>query len=80
MPWVRTQIMNLILLMYVIRPTAKQPHSLCKQIVYNAATYQQMLCPTWISRASATQRSGRTGRGESYSLERIVYFPSTHDQ
>jgi len=35
---------------------------LCKQIVYNASSHRQMLVPTWISRASATQRAGRTGR------------------
>jgi HrpA-like RNA helicase len=35
---------------------------LCKQIVYNEASHRQMLTPTWISRASATQRAGRTGR------------------
>ena len=35
---------------------------LCKQIVYNEASHRQMLLPTWISKASATQRSGRTGR------------------
>lgn len=37
---------------------------LCKQIIYNKASHRQMLVPTWISRASATQRAGRTGRGE----------------
>jgi HrpA-like RNA helicase len=35
---------------------------LCKQIVYNELSHRQMLLPTWISRASATQRAGRTGR------------------
>ena len=35
---------------------------LCKQIVYNEASHRQMLLPTWISKASATQRAGRTGR------------------
>ena len=35
---------------------------LCKQIVYNEASHRQMLTPTWISKASATQRAGRTGR------------------
>jgi HrpA-like RNA helicase len=35
---------------------------LCKQIVYNEMSHRQMLLPTWISRASATQRAGRTGR------------------
>lgn len=35
---------------------------LCKQIAYNEMSHRQMLIPTWISRASATQRAGRTGR------------------
>ena len=35
---------------------------LCKQIVYNESSHRQILTPTWISRASATQRAGRTGR------------------
>lgn len=35
---------------------------LCKQIVYNKSSHRQQLIPTWISRASATQRAGRTGR------------------
>jgi HrpA-like RNA helicase len=35
---------------------------LCKQIVYNEDSHRQMLLPTWISKASATQRAGRTGR------------------
>lgn len=35
---------------------------LCKQIVYNELSHRQMLLPTWISRASGTQRAGRTGR------------------
>lgn len=35
---------------------------LCKQIVYNELSHRQMLLPTWISKASATQRAGRTGR------------------
>ncbi len=35
---------------------------LCKQIVYNQLSHRQMLLPTWISRASATQRAGRTSR------------------
>lgn len=35
---------------------------MCKQIVYNEASHRQMLTPTWISRASATQRAGRTSR------------------
>lgn len=35
---------------------------LCKQVVYNQMSHRQMLLPTWISKASATQRAGRTGR------------------
>ena len=35
---------------------------LCKQIIYNETSHRQMLTPTWISKASATQRAGRTGR------------------
>lgn len=35
---------------------------LCKQIIYNESSHRQMLVPTWISRASAEQRKGRTGR------------------
>jgi hypothetical protein len=30
--------------------------------VYNEASHRQILMPTWISKASATQRAGRTGR------------------
>jgi HrpA-like RNA helicase len=50
---------------------------LCKQIVYNVTSHRQMLSSTWISRASATQRAGRTGRlrpGTVYRLyERESY-------
>jgi ATP-dependent RNA helicase DHX57 len=50
---------------------------LCKQIVYNQTSHRQMLVPTWISRASATQRAGRTGRlrqGTVYRMyERETY-------
>jgi HrpA-like RNA helicase len=35
---------------------------LAKQITYNEMSHRQMLEPVWISRASATQRAGRTGR------------------
>jgi superfamily II DNA/RNA helicase len=35
---------------------------LSKQIIYNEASHRQMLVSTWISKASATQRAGRTGR------------------
>jgi superfamily II DNA/RNA helicase len=35
---------------------------LCKQIIYSETSHRQMLMPAWISKASATQRAGRTGR------------------
>lgn len=35
---------------------------LAKQITYNELSHRQMLEPVWISKASATQRAGRTGR------------------
>ena len=44
---------------------------LCRQIMYNQASHRQILTPSWISRASATQRAGRTGRlrpGNVYRL------------
>jgi HrpA-like RNA helicase len=44
---------------------------LCKQILYNELSHRQILMPTWISKASATQRAGRTGRlrpGTCYRL------------
>ncbi|KAL3795161.1 hypothetical protein HJC23_007389 [Cyclotella cryptica] len=44
---------------------------LCKQIMYNTASHRQMLVPTWISRASATQRAGRTGRVRPGSVYRL---------
>jgi superfamily II DNA/RNA helicase len=44
---------------------------LCKQIVYNKASHRQQLIPTWISRASATQRAGRTGRVRSGNVYRL---------
>lgn len=34
----------------------------CKRITYNVNTHRQRLEATWISRASASQRAGRTGR------------------
>ena len=50
---------------------------LCKQIEYNPTSHRQMLTPVWISKASATQRAGRTGRlrpGTVYRLyEREVF-------
>lgn len=35
---------------------------LAKKISYNETSHRQMLEPCWISKASATQRAGRTGR------------------
>jgi hypothetical protein len=52
---------------------------LCKQIVYNEASHRQMLLPTWISRASATQRAGRTGRLRPGTVYRM-YTRDTHDK
>lgn len=55
---------------------------LCKQIVYNEASHRQMLLPTWISRASATQRAGRTGRvrpGTVYRMYPKQAFESQMD-
>jgi len=51
---------------------------LCKQIVYNEASHRQMLVPTWISRASATQRAGRTGRVRPGTVYRI-YSRETYE-
>ena len=49
---------------------------LCKQIIYNSASHRQILVPTWISRASATQRAGRTGRlREGASIFACLYQP-----
>ena len=44
---------------------------LCKQIVYNKSSHRQQLIPTWISRASATQRAGRTGRVRCGNVYRL---------
>mmetsp|Transcript_8856 Transcript_8856/g.19868 ORF Transcript_8856/g.19868 Transcript_8856/m.19868 type:complete len:2027 (-) Transcript_8856:217-6297(-) len=44
---------------------------LCKQIEYNKESHRQILMPTWISRASATQRAGRTGRVREGSVYRL---------
>lgn len=44
---------------------------LCKQIVYNASSHRQMLMPAWISRASAIQRAGRTGRVRKGNVYRL---------
>jgi ATP-dependent RNA helicase DHX29 len=35
---------------------------LCKQLSYNPKSHRQMLVPSWISKANAIQRAGRTGR------------------
>lgn len=51
---------------------------LCKQIVYNETSHRQMLLPTWISRASATQRAGRTGRLRPGTVYRM-YERETYD-
>jgi 5'-3' exonuclease len=55
---------------------------LCKQIVYNASSHRQMLMPAWISRASAIQRAGRTGRvrkGNVYRLYTRTAFEENMD-
>jgi HrpA-like RNA helicase len=44
---------------------------LCKLIEYNPTSHRQMLVPTWISRASATQRAGRTGRVRPGTVYRL---------
>jgi HrpA-like RNA helicase len=44
---------------------------LCKQVVYNPMSHRQMLTPAWISRASATQRAGRTGRVRNGTVYRL---------
>jgi len=44
---------------------------LCKQISYNPQSHRQILDSTWISRASATQRAGRTGRVRSGNVYRL---------
>ena len=51
---------------------------LCKQIVYNEASHRQMLMPTWISKASATQRAGRTGRVRPGTVYRM-YSRETYE-
>jgi HrpA-like RNA helicase len=56
---------------------------LCKQIIYNPSSHRQMLMPAWISRASATQRAGRTGRvrpGNVYRLYTREAFEQYMDQ
>ena len=52
---------------------------LCKQIVYNEASHRQMLQSTWISRASATQRAGRTGRVRNGNVYRL-YSRNAYDK
>lgn len=44
---------------------------LCRQMQYNQKSHRQILMPAWISRASATQRAGRTGRVRSGSVYRL---------
>jgi hypothetical protein len=44
---------------------------LCRQIMYNPTSHRQMLSPCWISRASATQRAGRTGRVRPGNVYRL---------
>ena len=44
---------------------------LCRQIIYNQASHRQMLTSAWISRASATQRAGRTGRVRPGNVYRL---------
>lgn len=58
-------------------------HVIClgvhKQVEYNAAVHRTMLSPLWISRASAVQRAGRTGRtrpGTVYRLYSRALFES----
>jgi len=44
---------------------------LCKAIKYNKMSHRQMLETSWISRANATQRAGRTGRVREGSVYRL---------
>jgi HrpA-like RNA helicase len=44
---------------------------LCKAITYNKQSHRQMLETTWISKANATQRAGRTGRVREGSVYRL---------
>lgn len=43
----------------------------CKQIVYNPSSHRQILSAAWISKASATQRAGRTGRVRNGTVYRL---------
>ena len=52
---------------------------LCRQIVYNKASHRQMLTSAWISRASATQRAGRTGRVRPGNVYRL-YTKKAYDR
>lgn len=56
---------------------------LCRQITYNQSSHRQILLPAWISKASATQRAGRTGRvrpGSVYRLSSRRAFDSYMDE
>ncbi len=56
---------------------------LCRQIMYNEASHRQILMSCWISRASATQRAGRTGRlrpGNVYRLYTRVAYEKYMDE
>lgn len=56
---------------------------LCKQISYNPLSHRKLLLPTWISKASATQRAGRTGRvrpGTVYRLYTRSNYEDDMDQ
>jgi len=44
---------------------------LCRQIIYNQASHRQILTSAWISRASGTQRAGRTGRTRPGNVYRL---------
>mmetsp|Transcript_15561 Transcript_15561/g.23901 ORF Transcript_15561/g.23901 Transcript_15561/m.23901 type:complete len:1923 (-) Transcript_15561:159-5927(-) len=50
-------------------------HVIClglqKQITYNEASHRQLLSPAWISKASAVQRAGRTGRVRKGNVYRL---------
>ena len=42
-----------------------------KQVEYNCATHRTMLAGAWVSRASAIQRAGRTGRTRPGTVYRL---------
>ncbi len=52
---------------------------LCRQIVYNQASHRQMLTSAWISKASAKQRAGRTGRVRPGSVYRLYTQKAYND-